>query len=209
MSRDKIFLIIILNWFYIGNSQNYSDWEIEKKENEVEISYRWITSSDHSKVRELKAEFFLNANIPVIIDHFQNSHKLKNWQISEECKITMFNATSWQTYLKFKLPWPFKSKDLVTINKIEEKDNFLIITSESSPKTIPEKDHINRIQSLKSEWKLIPSGIGRTQIIYTSISYDKPEFPRIIADPIIQDRLIKTFDLLRDNAEDENNHSKD
>ena len=209
MSRAKIFLVFFLSSFYTGNSQNFTDLEIEKKEKEIELSYRWLIFKDQSKVREMKAEYFINANIPVIIDQFQNSQKLKNWQISEESNIKMLGLKTWQTYLKFKLPWPFKSMDLITINKIVDKDDFLIIISESSPTSHPVKDNVSRIQSLRSHWKLIPSGIAKTKIIYTSISHDKPEFPRIIADPLIQDRLIKTLVLLKENAEDENTNSKD
>lgn len=210
MSRVTLIFISILNCLCLtASSQEYSEWEIQKEDKEIEISYRWITSKDSEKAREMKADFFVNAPIAIIVDHFRNPRKLKNWQISEMCSVKKLNANSWQSYLQFNLPWPFKSKDLVTLNKIIEKDNSLIIASESAPGSLPIKDGVNRIQSLISAWKFVPAGNGRTQIIYTSISYDKPDFPRIIADPIIQDRLIKTIDLLRDNAEDEINHSMD
>ncbi|MDT0645081.1 hypothetical protein RM545_00120 [Zunongwangia sp. F260] len=210
MSRDNICFILILNCFFIqGNSQNISTWEIKKVENEIEISYRWLTSTEGIKVREMKAEFFINANPPEIIEQFQNSEKLKKRQISKESIIKILGPEFWQTYLQFRLPWPFKSKDLITINKIIEGDKQFIIKSESSPNSISKKDNVNRIESLQSEWKLIPLNSGITQVVYTSISHDKPEFPRAVADPIIQDRLIKTLNLLKENAENEDTNSKD
>jgi hypothetical protein len=183
-----------------------SEWVLEKEEEEIRISYRWIRPASQSRVREMKAEFTVDAPVTTIVEQLQNSEKIRNWQTSiQKCEVTELEDQQWLTYLQFELPWPFRSKDLVTRNTLLKDGKNTIINSKSTPDAVPVKNKVNRILSMDSQWNFNPLQHDKTFVVYTTISYDEPEFPRFIADPIIQNRLVTTLGLLRKNSEDETN----
>jgi len=178
-----------------------TEWLLEKSRNNVNLSYRWIYLADSEKIRELKAEFIINAQIDSILNQFTNSSNLKKWQNSaDECKVTKYSDTRWETYLSFSLPWPLKSKDLVVENKLTKYTDYTLLRMSSSPNSEPIYEEKDRINSLESEWKFIPQKNGKTKVIYTTMTYDKPEFPSVLTDPIIQKKLFQSIDLLKQNA---------
>ncbi|MFV8838272.1 hypothetical protein [Salinimicrobium soli] len=181
-----------------------SDWVLEKEEDEIKISYRKVELPGKPEVREMKAEFLVKAAIPDILEHFRSPAKLIKWQTStEECTIKELEPEQWRTYLRFDLPWPFRSKDLVTHNSLRKGAGTATITARSTPNALPQKNKTDRILSLECQWSFRSAGEEGTKVIYTSISYDEPEFPRFIADPVVQRRILKNFGLLRENAEKE------
>lgn len=176
-------------------------WSLEKSRDNVDLSYRWIYLADDEKIRELKAEFTINAEVNSILNQFTNSSNLKKWQNSaEECKVTKKSDYQWNTYMSFSLPWPLKSKDLVLENKLTKSTNYTLLKMSSRPESEPVYEGKNRINSLESEWKFIPQKDGKTKVIYTTLTYDKPEFPRTLTDPIIQKKLFQSIDLLKQYA---------
>lgn len=197
-----IFSIIGLMVLITGHAQkSKSKWELAKSENGIDISYRWLQISKQQKVREMKVEFTVQSELSTVIKQFTNSSNLKKWQTSvNECKISEVAGNQWQTYLSFNLPWPLKSKDLVTQNELIETSDYSLIKMKSTPKAKPFYKDINRINSLESEWKFIPQKDGKTKVVYITLTYDKPEFPRYITDPIIQNKLIQSIGLLKKNV---------
>lgn len=183
----------------LGNAQEKkSEWELIKSENNIDISYRWLQVSEQQKIREMKVEFTVESNVSMVVKQFTNSTNLKKWQTSaDECKISDISGNEWLTYLSFDLPWPLKSKDLVTQNELIKTENYSLIKMTSTPNAKPIRKDKNRINSLESEWKFFPLKNGNTKVVYTTLTYDKPEFPRSVTDPIIQKKLIQSIDLLK------------
>jgi len=178
-----------------------TEWSLAKSKNNVDLSYRWIYLAGEEKIREMKAEFTVNADVNSILNQFTNSSNLKKWQNSaEECKVTKHSENQWNTYMSFSLPWPLKSKDLVVENNLRKSAGYILLQMSSKPESEPVYEGKNRINSLESEWKFIPQKSGETKVIYTTLTYDKPEFPRTITDPIIQKKLFQSIDLLKQYA---------
>lgn len=194
-----IFSIFFLS--FINAQEKQTAWELAKSENNIDISYRWLQVSKKQKIREMKVEFNVDAELSLILQQFTNSSNLKKWQSSiDECKISDVSGNQWFTYMSFDLPWPLKSKDLVTKNELVKTDHYSLIKMRSTPSAKPYHKDKNRINSLESEWKFITQKKGNTKVIYTTLTYDKPEFPRSVTDPIIQKRLIQSIGLLKKNV---------
>lgn len=186
---------------FINAQEKQTAWELAKSENNIDISYRWIEVSKKQKIREMKVEFNVVAEVSLILRQFTNSSNLKKWQSSvDECKISDVSGNHWLTYMSFDLPWPLKSKDLITKNELIETNDFSLIKMTSTPNAKPYHKGKNRINSLESKWKFIPQKNGNTKVIYTTLTYDKPEFPRSVTDPIIQKKLIESIVLLKKNV---------
>lgn len=196
-----IFSIIFLSLINVNAQEKKSEWELAKSENNIDISYRWLQIPQKHKVREMKVEFTVESEISSVLKQFTNSSNLKKWQSSvDECKISDVTGNQWLTYLSFDLPWPLKSKDLVTQNEFIKTDKYSLIRMTSMPNAKPLYKNKNRINSLESEWKFISLKNGNTKVVYTTLTYDKPEFPRSITDPIIQKKLIQSISLLKKNV---------
>lgn len=199
---QRLFFILCVILIYPLFAQNHSTyWKLAKSKDGINISYRWIHLTKESKVREMKTEFLVNSDVNNLVKLFTNSSQLKKWQTSvEECDISNFKQSEWLTYLSFDLPWPLKSKDVVMKNELLTSKTSTSILMKSVPEAKPLYKNKNRIKSLESEWKFIPQKSGKTKVIYTTLTYDKPEFPRSITDPIIQNNLIESIVLLKKYA---------
>lgn len=201
INNGTVLLFFISVNFVSVQAQKNSEWKIVKDQQGVEISYRWLTAANDARAREMRTIFHIPAQVPAIVKQFKDPEKYQEWQPAvEKCTINMLTEDRWDTYVKFDLPWPFKSKDLVTRTNFSEAESYSTISILSTPKARPEVENVNRINDLKAEWKLFPMHNGSTKVIYTTISYDKPEFPRMIADPILQKKLIESIGLLKSRA---------
>ncbi len=200
--KSIFFLAGMILFFPLSFSQTKkSEWVLAKAQNDINISYRWIFLKNDQKIREMKTDFFVQTDVNSILKQFTNSSKLKNWQNSaDECKVTKSTENQWKTYMSFSLPWPFKNKDLVMQNQLVEAEKFTLIKMKSDPDAEPIYKNKNRIYSLESEWKFLPQKNGTTRVIYTTLTYDKPEFPRYVTDPIIQKRMFQSIELLKKHA---------
>lgn len=200
--KSIFFLAGMILFFPFSFSQTKkTEWTLAKSQNDVNISYRWIFLKNDQKIREMKTEFVIQTDVNSILKQFTNSSKLKAWQNSaEECKVIKLTENQWKTYMSFSLPWPFKNKDLVMQNQLMESDEFTLIKMKSDPYSEPISKDKNRIYSLESEWKFLPQKNGTTKVIYTTLTYDKPEFPRSVTDPLIQKRMFQSIELLKKYA---------
>ncbi len=191
------FLVILLIFGKV-QAQEHLEWKLARDKQGVKISYRWLTAPNNTKVREMRAEFHLSAEVPEIVKQFKDSAKYQEWQPGvQECDILLLTENHWDTYVKFHLPWPFSSKDLITRTDFLEAENHFTLSIYSTPKAKAEHRNVDRIKDLKAEWKFIPVGNGSTKVVYTSITYDEPEFPRMLVDPILQNKLIESIGLLK------------
>ncbi len=180
------------------NAQSSTEWKVVKSKNNIQISYRWVTSKEEKSAREMKTVFILDANISSIINQVNDASNLKKWSKTiDKCSVELHSPSQWETYTLYKLPWPLKSKDLVTKSELIETDTYSIIKTISYPNSKPSVKNCNRIYSYSDEWKLIPLFDNKTKVVIKSISYDKVTFPRALTDPIIQNKMIASIKLLK------------
>lgn len=175
-----------------------SDWKMARDEKDITISYRWITTSGGRKAREMEAVFTIDTDVAILIEQFRDVKKFLQWSVTaHHCDIKLHSPTQWESYIQFHLPWPFRSRDLITRNELTVTENASILKMNSTPMARPELQHTKRIVSYRATWKFVPVHGKKTRVIHRVVTADKPEFPRAIADPVIQAKLIASVEKLR------------
>lgn len=199
MKKIKPYIFLLLFIFSLCiKAQSITDWEIARSENNVQISYRWVTSKNGKSAREMKTEFILDSNISSIVKQINIASNLAKWSKDiSECVVEIQSPTQWNTYTQYDLPWPLKSKDLYTKSELIETEMYSIIKIESHPNSKPQYKNCNRIWSYTAEWKLIPITNNKTEVVLKTISYDAVKFPRSLTDPIIQSKMIESIRSLK------------
>ncbi|MEE9363530.1 MAG: hypothetical protein V3U92_13110 [Cellulophaga sp.] len=195
--KSNIIILFCLTSYY-SHAQYFTDWKLAKFENNTQISYRWVTSKNGKKAREMRTVFTANAPISLIVNQINDASNLKKWlKTIYMCSIELHSPTQWETYTLYKLPWPLKSKNLVTKSEWIETETHSIVKTVNLPNSKPKTKNSNKIHSYSEEWKLIPLSNNKTEVIIKSISYDKVKFPRALTDPIIQNKMIASIELLK------------
>ncbi len=181
--------------------ESRTEWELARRENDVSIYYRWITT-DTLKTREMRAQFLIHAEIEKILAQFYNADNYHLWAAgAKECSIREISDSSWLTYTLMNYPWPFKQKDLVTFHRVFRKENTTILSILAEPQSFAEKPGVERMQNYSGEWLFVASENGDTVVEYRVISFTKPVFPRFIQDPVIQKIFIDSLNDLKKLAE--------
>ena len=174
----------------------------QKNQMEYPYYYRWVTINDSLKAREMRAEYIIDAKISSIIPFFQSPEKFKKWAVGiRECKIEIISVSHWITYSLMNYPWPFKQKDLITENSVEQEDSLTIIHTSAIPDYFSEKQGIDRMKNYVGTWNLLSMTDGRTEIEYRVLVYNKPVFPRFIQDPVILKLSFQSLTDLKQLAE--------
>lgn len=146
----------------------------------------------------MQAALTVDSEPQKIIAQFTDAKRLKGCSSSAEvCEVVPGVTNHWQTYMRFGLPWPFQSTDLVSQCVLMVKDNVSVVKMNSIPTACPVYKSVSRIHSLQSEWKFIPMAGGRTKVVYGTLTYARPEYPRYLTDGIIQNKLIQSIGLLK------------
>jgi hypothetical protein len=199
-------LIILLSFisYPTFSQQILSEWETARKNENVELQYRWVCLGDTLKTRELRALFTVNAPSEAIIRNLNTESNFQSWSVGvKQCKNIEQTSSSWIMYSLFDIPKPFNQQDLIAKYSVEQLDNKTIITIESVPRYLPPEKNIARINNYSGYWILESVSDNITHVKFHSTSYTKPMFPRFIQDPILQRMLIKSFETLINQSENE------
>lgn len=199
-------LIILLSFLsYPTFSQEIlSEWKSARKNENVELQYRWVCIGDTLKTRELRALFSVNATAEAIINNLNTESNFQNWSVGvRRCKNIEQTAIGWIMYSLYDIPIPFKQQDLIAKYTVEQHLNRTVVTIESLPNYFPPEKDITRINNYSGYWILESVNDNRTHVMFHSTSYTKPMFPRFIQDPILQRMLIKSFETLINQFENE------
>lgn len=202
--KFKLLLLLLLVGMQLFASDNGADkagWELAKYSDGISLYYRWIEQGD-LKTREMKAEFEIEAGIPEIISHFNNSESYEIWAAGiKECKIEKTNDSIWFAHTVMNYPFPFKQKDLVTRHQVETNGENATIKIDAAPNFFSELNGIERMKNYEGYWVFTTTEEGNTKVDYRVISYTKPMFPRFIQDPVVQKLCINSFSELKQLAE--------
>jgi hypothetical protein len=196
-----VFLCLSTELSAADRNKDMGGWKLSRETEGISIYYRWL-NTDSLRTREMRAQFFIRAEIPAILRQFTKAENYLSWAVGiKECRIKIINDSSWVTYTLMDYPWPMKQKDLVTryVVKKSRSETEIIISAE--PEAFPPKEGIERMQNYTGEWKFVSAGEGNTLIDYRAVSFTKPVFPRFIQDPVIQKLFIDSFHELKYLAE--------
>lgn len=198
MKLSVIFTLFCILLFFRSAASQEQGWKTARNEKGIVISYRWVRAPEGRKAREMKAVFTVDSDVHALIRQFKDAKKFRKWSVTvHSCNFRLKTEELWEAHMEFRFPWPLRSRDLVTRNELITSGSTVLLKMNSIPQARPQLPGIKRIESYQATWQF--SGIpgGRTVITHRVITYDPPDFPRIIADPVIQDKLIESVEQLR------------
>ena len=203
-SGITFFLLFLISQAFATESKSNkeTDWFLAKKSNDISLYYRWIELENGLEIREMKAEFTIDAEISKIISQFSNTENYLKWAVGiTKCGIEKHNDSLWYTHSVMNYPWPFKNKDLVTKHYVVEGENSTNLLIESVPGYMEQMKGIERMENYQGTWNFVKVDEGITNVNYRIVSFEKPVFPRFVQDPVIQKISINSFTELKHLAE--------
>ena len=183
------------------------DFKLVKKEQSIALYERWVEHNGET-VRELKAVF---RAAPATLESFTNllrdSEKGVAWNANAKMYKVLPGATphSWQVYLQYEMPWPFKDLDgLLSYRLRKDPGNsglteIVFQSAESSNYPVP--TGFNRITGTEGKWIIREQEAG-LEITYLIKTDRSNHVPRWITDPIVHENLFKTMHQFKSLLED-------
>ncbi|MGS2764336.1 hypothetical protein [Sinomicrobium sp. M5D2P9] len=179
-------------------SPQEQSWKMARSEKDIAISYRWVPAPEGRKAREMKAVFTVDSDVHSLICHFKDAEKFRQWSVTaSRCDIQLKTEALWEAHIEFRFPWPLRSRDLVTKNELVTSGNTIILKMNSTPMARPQLRGTKRIVSYQATWQFVKLSEEQTAVTHRVITFDPPEFPRILTDPLIQDKFIESVERLR------------
>ena len=205
MILSVLFLLIGIHSHAESDHKILTDWKLDRKSDDIEISYRKLMVGDTFKTREIRIAFEVDAPPEKIIPLFQDPEVFGYWSAGiEDCKLLAFDQSQWLLYSLYDLPWPFSARDVVTKYQVEEQGGIIKLRMSGQPDVYPVTKNVFRIREYEGYWQFSPYDDDSTRVEFHSIALYKPIAPRWIQDPIIQNAFIKSIarmkqQLLADN----------
>ncbi|MPM12525.1 hypothetical protein SDC9_58878 [bioreactor metagenome] len=191
-----ITLLVIL--FSSGIKAMASDgWELIDSESGISMYERWIYVNEDLSVKERKGEFSVPGTINDVVNKISNVSLSKQWMenVTEASMVKRLSESIWYTYTYFSLPWPFANRDLVAVWMLGFSADKRTATIEirSRETMIPEKDGIKRLGNYKATWVIRDKGSNSIGVSFSAVSFNGPEFPRIVQDPVLRKTFIQNM----------------
>jgi hypothetical protein len=186
--------------------KKYTDkWQEVKNAGGVISYYRWIKKADGTPYRERKGELEIDCSFQKALKIITSTEYTAHWMSGiEECKVIGNSGKNeWYTYTRFKIPWPFSQRDLVSYNRLNSDNVGTNATIEmiSRENHIPSKPDISRLTDYSAQWKISFRTENRTHITFTASSSAPPAFPRYLQDPVIERMFHKNLVRLKELLE--------
>lgn len=198
----------VLSYSTPGAGQSSTGWEKISENEGVNLFERWIDLSDDLRVKERKGVVHVNVPMENALKVLCDPSRAPEWMnnLCSSFTIRSEGLDHWYSYTAFTLPWPLQDRDLVCVSRlIELQENVKEIRMESRPDAWPEKDGVRRFTKYEAIWTLKENKDGSTWISFAAISFEAPEYPRFILDPIVRNSFTNNLENLRELLESEPN----
>ncbi len=181
-----------------------SKWEEVKNTDGVKTFVRWHYYNDGSKTRERKGEIQVDCNLKKTIEIITDVSAVKYWMsgVSDNYLISQADKTKWYTYTLYNIPWPFESRDLVSLYELKNEPGCKSVTISIHSKAdyIPQKPGIERLKNYVAVWTINETKPQQVQIVFSAMSNVPPLFSRYIQDPVVEkmfhSNLVRLKELL-------------
>lgn len=188
------YILLLLNCNFSSAHEVVTNWDIDRELEQIQFSYRYLIIGDTLKTRQMRVTFFIDAESQELVSMFKNPEVLKLWTArAQKCEIVHHDEYSWTTYSLFTFPWPFQQRDLITDYHLVEKDSCIDLILTGAPSKLPLVKDITRMAYYEGQWSFVTQENGIIKAEFTSITFQEPQFPRFIQDPIIQSVFIDSI----------------
>lgn len=189
----------------------HDGFEPVRSEDSILVYERWVTfpkSDPPITAREVKSEFYIDANITDAVALIQDESSLSAWQKHvSEFKVYPHTDSAWFEYSYHDIPWPVSDQDhflQYTIrDPIEDDGIFITFETVENKKVAPLRKGVSRM-TLSGSWYFQQVDGGKIKATYRILSMPG-KLPRFITDPVIRSNLMSTvrayIDILENGYE--------
>jgi len=185
-------------------SASTESWVLIDSESGINMYERWISVNTDLRVKERKGEMTIKGDLNDVLRVLTDPAKTNLWvnHVSSAYMIRKVSDQSWYSYTYFALPWPFDNRDMISYSNLKYNPDHSLARIEMTSRetTIPLKPGAKRLNNYKAVWELKKAGLNRTQVIFSAVSFNPPEYPRIIQDKVMRgtfmDNLVNLKGLL-------------
>lgn len=195
-----IMLTIVLFRFVFAAKPDNNAFKLVKKEDNIFLYERWISTGKGEKVREIKAVFLVRAAKENIIRVLKDETSGKSWNVNARDYRVMLTADAnrWISYIRYDIPWPFDDQDCCLA--FHQSGNEVSFES-TAHRAFPENGNMTRITGTRGKWVLEDMHSGNVKITYLVTTDRSKKIPRWVSDPIVHSNLVKTMAKFRHFAE--------
>jgi len=200
MMRFLLIFIFLLPFQFLpsneGNTASHP-WTLSKNQDGIRIYTRTVAGSD---LLEFKGITVVNATLKNLILKIQRVDNYSKWMqnIEESRLLKKVDKTHFYSYTEEDVPWPFSNRDIVLLNSVAANDSIAVISLESKPDYIPEKNGIVRIKIGKGYWKFVKISKKKSRVEYCFYSDPEGSFPDWIVNKFIVDVPFSTLKNLKE-----------
>lgn len=183
------------------------EFKLVKQDNVMSLYERWIPGAEGGNIREVKAVFIVRSDVESVINLLTDQAKGKQWNSNAEKYnvIPSGTRTSWITYTRYSIPWPFGDQDCClsySVTKDAGNPRAGTISFESTlHNQFPVTSSVTRIAGTKGKWHFEDAQNGNMRVAYIISTNRSKKVPRWIADPIVRNNLFSTMTTFRDMLE--------
>jgi hypothetical protein len=174
-------------------------WEMIKQDKGVTLSSRWLSYGDSLRTREIALHFSVDADMERVLAYLTDLKKMKDWNDGvRSLELLEHKGSTWITHTVYDIPYPFAQQDLVVKSTMKQEKQKIIILLSALPGYIKPLKNVNRQQLYFGKWELTTADNTTTQVKFSALSFSKSGIPRLIRDPVIQNKLFKSFSRLKE-----------
>jgi hypothetical protein len=194
---------IILLIFILSINYTYSqEWTFEKEKDGIKI---YSCHETVSNFKSYKGEMNLKAEVETVCSIIEDVASFKKYDEDVDTirVLCWEKGKSFKYYVVYRVPWPFKNRDLCIEAKIstDPKDGSKQINSKSIPTYIPENEHYVRMIDYRQTWTIKPLENGMVHVTLEGYADPAGDIPAWVANMAITDTPLNILTAVRDIVE--------
>lgn len=173
-----------------------------KRENNMELSERWIKVKGKEDRREVRLVMQVDAARDAILEILLDESKGTEWNVNaKDYRIEKKSEHQFISYIRYDLPFPLSDRECYFLNRVSHKGKEVTINFHTYESDMFSKEaNSEKIMGLEGKW-VVREFEGYCELAYHVISVPDQSLPGWIVDPIIRKNLWATMENLRTNIE--------
>lgn len=163
----KVFSVIGLVFFMLGEVQSQNDWELVSSGQNIEV---YTKNNSHSGLKEVRVKVVFDASVETLMKELNDVSSYKDWvyKCNVSKKLQKNGKNDYIYYTESQMPALIDNRDLIVHSRQwTDEQGVTWSVSKSKARFVPEEAGIVRVTDFESMWKIKPLEDGRTLVDYT------------------------------------------
>lgn len=177
------------------------EWETIRQDQGVTLRSRWLTFGDTLKTREISSRFVVNTHMHGVLANLMEPGRFQAWNDGvRSVRMLQRSDSSWITHIVYDIPQPFSQQDMVIMHEMKTEERRILVHMYAVPDAVPPLKNGNRQRLYFGQWEIRAINSTRTEVRFSAISFSQTNIPRFVRDPIIQNKLMRSFIRLKEQS---------